>query len=88
MRGMLDPNIFQGLLVAERHIVDVSRSAEHLRRYIRIVEWEGGDASRDRNNLQNMRRALDALRVQRDQAERTIRRMSGSFQDPELFDAA
>lgn len=82
MAGMLDPTAFHGLLMTERYIVDVSRSMEHLRRHIQNVESEGGDASRDRESLQHMRRALDALRLQRDQAVRTIRRMSETFQSP------
>ncbi len=75
---MSDHDIFQQLLVTERYIVDVSRNVERLRCYIANLESQGGDGSRARHELQSMRKALAALRRQRDQTMAAIHTMDSS----------
>ena len=75
---MLNPHLFRDLLTMERHIVDVSRAAEALRRYIEGVEIAGGDVSQLRNSLHQMLSAMDLLRAQRNEIASEVRKM-GDF---------
>lgn len=70
---MLMPHLFSDLLTLERRAVDVSRIAETLRRDAENVEAMNGDASRLRDNLQQVLDALELLRLQRDAAATELR---------------
>ncbi len=70
---MLMPHLFSDLLTLERRTVDVSRIAEELRRDVASVEAANGDASRLRDNLQQVLQALELLRLQRDEAALELR---------------
>lgn len=72
---MINPHLFRDLFLMERHIVDVSRLAEGLRRYTDGVEAAGGDASRLRDSLLQMLLALDTLRTQRNEIAHQVRKI-------------
>lgn len=78
---MARPDIYQDLLTIERHIVEVSRIAERLRRYIERAEATGGDAARAHGDLASVQAARTALLLQREQLAGSIHEMTRALLD-------